>query len=91
MHKTEICLRTADFYCVRGTHMYEFSMRTEQNIVRTYAVHIVIYFAGKLNNLEVFNNDKSLGFCLRKQRHTIIVNPRLGSTCMLLISATKNA
>ena len=39
----------------------------------------------------VFNNDESLGFCLRKQRHTIIVKPRLSSACMSLISATKNA
>ena len=45
----------------------------------------------KLDNLEVFNNDKSLGFCPRKQRHTIIVKPRLSSACMSLISATKNA
>ena len=42
-------------------------------------------------DLEVFSNDKSLGFCLRKQRHTIIVKPRLSSACMSLISATKNA
>ena len=44
-HKTENCLRTADFYCVHGTHRSEFSMRTERKIVRTYAVRIVIYFA----------------------------------------------
>ena len=48
-------------------------------------------FQRKLDNLEVFNNDKSLRFCLRKQRHTIIVKPRLSSACMSLISATKNA
>ena len=47
-------------------------------------------FQRKLDNLKVFNNDKSLGFCLRKQRHTIIVKPRLSSACMSLISATKN-
>ena len=45
----------------------------------------------KLDNLEVFNNDKSLGLCLRKQRNTIIVKPRLSSACMSLISAFKNA
>ena len=44
-HKTENCLRTTDFYCVHGTHRSEFSMRTERKIARTYAVHIVIYFA----------------------------------------------
>ena len=48
-------------------------------------------FQRKLDNLEVFNNDKSLGFCLRKQRLTSIVKPRLSSACMSLISATKNA
>ena len=48
-------------------------------------------FQRKLDNLEVFNNDKSLGFCLRKQQHTIIVKPILSSACMSLISATKNA
>ena len=48
-------------------------------------------FQRKLDNLEVFNNDKSLGFWLRKQRLTFIVKPRLSSACMLLISATKNA
>ena len=47
-------------------------------------------FAQK-TRLEVFNNDKSLGFCLRKQLHTIIIEPRLSSACMSLISATKNA
>ena len=48
-------------------------------------------FTQRLDNLEVLYNDKSLGFCLRKQRHTIIVKPRLSSACMSLISATKNA
>ena len=48
-------------------------------------------FQRKLDNLEVFDNDKSLGFCLRKQRLTFIVMPRLSSACMSLISATKNA
>ena len=48
-------------------------------------------FQRKLDNLEVFNNDKSLGFCLSKQRLAFIVKPRLSSACMSLISATKNA
>ena len=46
-HKTEICLRTADFHCVHGTHRSEFSMCTKRKIVRTYAVRIVIYFAAE--------------------------------------------
>ena len=29
-------------------------------------------FQRKLDNLEVFNNDKSLRFCLRKQGHTLL-------------------
>ena len=38
-------MRTADFYCVHGTHMSDVSMRTGRKIVRTYAVRIVIYLA----------------------------------------------
>ena len=45
-HKIENCLRTVDFYCVHGTHRSELLMRTEQKIVCTYAVRIVIYIAG---------------------------------------------
>ena len=55
MHKTEKCLRTADFYCVHGTHRSEFSMRTERKIMRTYAVRIVIYFvAGVCRGKSIF-------------------------------------
>ena len=48
-------------------------------------------FAQKTRQSGGAYTDKSLGFCLRKQRHTIIVKPRLSSSCMSLISATKNA
>ena len=48
MHKTE---NTVDFYCVHGTHRSEFFMRTEQIIVLTYTVHIIIYFAGSMDKL----------------------------------------
>ena len=39
----------------------------------------------KLDNLEVFINDESLGFCLRKQRDTTIVQPRLSKFCMHVV------
>ena len=45
-HRTVNRLRTTDFHCVHCTHRSDFLMRTERKIVRTYAVRIVIYFAG---------------------------------------------
>ena len=33
----------------------------------------ILHTGRKLDNLEVFNNDKSLGFCLRKQRQVLHV------------------
>ena len=45
-HRTVNRLRTADFHCVHCTHRSDFLMRTERKTVRTYAVRIVIYFAG---------------------------------------------
>ena len=44
-HRIKNCLRTADFYCVHGTHRSDISMRTWRKNVHTYAVHIVNYFA----------------------------------------------
>ena len=47
------CLRTADFYCIHGTHRSDISMRTGRKIVHTFAVRIVIYFAGRCLNIMV--------------------------------------
>ena len=82
MHKTEKCLRTADFYCVHGTHRSEFSMRTERKIVRTFAVRIVIYFAGQ--NIDYYEKRKwPKGFicpCTGVKYHNI-------QTCLLVYAA----
>ena len=53
-HRTVNRLRTADFHCVHSMHRYDFLMRTERKIVRTYAVRIVIYFADIINVVDLY-------------------------------------
>ena len=61
-HKIVNCLRTADFYCVYGTHRSEFLMNTERKIVRTYAVRIVIYIVDTVRIVKIIIYITEIGY-----------------------------